>query len=137
MEEGKDMDDNLKGEARFNTRRLSSFKSAPPPPRPKLGCPKLTVPAAPDGRRPTCLSRAETAPLTRPRVLVALGVFATTALQRHPEFVLSELPADLAGTLQEYDVDNSGTVSVTELVAGAQLMRQQAKKVRQRDSRAV
>ena len=31
--------------------------------------------------------------------------------------------------LADYDVDGSGTVSVAELVAGAQLMRQQAKKV--------
>ena len=61
---------------------------------------------------------------------------ASTALQRNHEFVLSELPSELATVLQDYDVDNSGTVSVVELVAGAQLMRQQAKKVRTRAVRA-
>ena len=46
------------------------------------------------------------------------------------EFSLSDLPVELAAVLRDYDVDNSGSVSVAELVAGAQLMRQQAKKVR-------
>jgi hypothetical protein len=46
------------------------------------------------------------------------------------EFHLAELPVDLAAVLRDYDVDGSGSVSVAELVAGAQLMRQQAKKVR-------
>ena len=40
------------------------------------------------------------------------------------EFILAELPQDLALVLADYDIDNSGTVSVAELVAGAQLMRQ-------------
>ena len=54
------------------------------------------------------------------------------SLKMNHEFSLSELPLDLAAVLRDYDVDNSGSVSVAELVAGAQLMRQQAKKVRAR-----
>ena len=51
-------------------------------------------------------------------------------LKMNHEFVLAELPVELAAVLGDYDVDNSGSVSVAELVAGAQLMRQQVKKVR-------
>ena len=61
-----------------------------------------------------------------PLLLTALSLAA--AFAQH-EFVLAELPEDLAAVLADYDVDESGTVSVAELVAGAQLMRQQAKKV--------
>ena len=52
------------------------------------------------------------------------------------EFSLANLPEELAAVLRDYDVDNSGSVSVAELVAGAQLMRQQAKKVRAYSCRA-
>ena len=57
---------------------------------------------------------------------------AGLSLKMNHEFSLAELPLDLAAVLRDYDVDNSGSVSVAELVAGAQLMRQQAKKVRGR-----
>ena len=60
---------------------------------------------------------------------------AGLALKMNHEFSLSDLPTELAAVLRDYDVDNSGSVSVAELVAGAQLMRQQAKKVRGPSSR--
>ena len=44
------------------------------------------------------------------------------------EFILSELPADLALVLADFDVDGNGTVSVAELVTAATLMRSQARK---------
>jgi hypothetical protein len=58
---------------------------------------------------------------------------AGLSLKMNHEFSLSDLPNELSAVLRDYDVDNSGSVSVAELVAGAQLMRQQAKKVRARD----
>ena len=68
------------------------------------------------------------------RVLLTAGGWvhmrAGLNLKMNHEFSLAELPVDLAAVLRDYDVDNSGSVSVAELVAGAQLMRQQAKKVR-------
>ena len=59
-----------------------------------------------------------------------LRMHAGLSIKMNHEFSLSDLPNDLAAVLRDYDVDNSGSVSVAELVAGAQLMRQQAKKVR-------
>ena len=66
-----------------------------------------------------------------------LKLQAGLALKMNHEFSLAELPPDLAAVLRDYDVDNSGSVSVSELVAGAQLMRQQAKKVRSQSSAAL
>ena len=59
-----------------------------------------------------------------------LRMHAGLSLKMNHEFSLSDLPSELSAVLRDYDVDNSGSVSVAELVGGAQLMRQQAKKVR-------
>ena len=61
-----------------------------------------------------------------------MHMLAGLSLKMNHEFSLADLPVDLAAVLRDYDVDGSGSVSVAELVAGAQLMRQQAKKVRGR-----
>ncbi len=66
------------------------------------------------------------------RVTTSPSAHAGLALKMNHEFHLSDLPIELAAVLRDYDVDQSGSVSVAELVAGAQLMRQQAKKVRGR-----
>ena len=64
-----------------------------------------------------------------------MRMHAGLSLKMNHEFSLSDLPAELSAVLRDYDVDNSGSVSVAELVAGAQLMRQQAKKVLARNCR--
>lgn len=47
-----------------------------------------------------------------------------------PAFDLKGLPEDLADALRAYDLDGDGTVSVSEIAAGAQLLHRQREKAR-------
>ncbi len=47
-----------------------------------------------------------------------------------PAFDLAQLPPDLAEALKAYDLDGDGTISVSEITAGADLLRRQREKAR-------
>ncbi len=56
--------------------------------------------------------------------------------QDAPAFDLTQFPPELAAALKAYDLDGDGTISVSEITAGANLLRRQREKARGGASRA-